>query len=74
MDVDLPEPSGSGVDEPVRHAGWHHHDLAGLPQSQLAVLPGTTHFVPPGFAVLDRADWLLLMIPPFLDVPMPEAE
>jgi len=49
-------------------------DLAGLPQSQLAVLPGTTHFVPPGFAVLDRADWLLLMIPPFLDVPMPEAE
>jgi hypothetical protein len=22
-------------------------DLAGLPKSQLAVLPGTTHFVPP---------------------------
>jgi pimeloyl-ACP methyl ester carboxylesterase len=49
-------------------------DLAGLPQSQFAVLPGTTHFVPPGFAVLDRADWLLSMIPPFLDAPMPEAE
>jgi pimeloyl-ACP methyl ester carboxylesterase len=49
-------------------------DLAGLPKSQLAVLPGTTHFVPSGSAVLDRADWLLLMIPLFLDAPMPEAE
>ena len=47
-------------------------DLAGLPKSQLAVLPGTTHFVPPGSAVLDRADWLLSMIPPFLDAPTPE--
>jgi pimeloyl-ACP methyl ester carboxylesterase len=47
-------------------------DLAGLPKSQLAVLPGTTHFVPPGSAVLDRADWLLSMIPTFLDAPMPE--
>src|SRR3954449_11705015 len=42
-------------------------DLAGLPQSQLAVLPGTAHFVPPGFGLLDRAEWLLAMIPPFLD-------
>jgi pimeloyl-ACP methyl ester carboxylesterase len=49
-------------------------DLAGLPQSQLAVLPGTTHFVPPGSAVLDRADWLLSMITPFLDAPMPEEQ
>ena len=49
-------------------------DLAGLPQSQLAVLPGTTHFVPPGSAVLDRADWLLSMIPPFLDAPMLEGQ
>ena len=49
-------------------------DLAGLPQSQLAVLPGTTHFVPPGSAVLDRADWLLSMIPPFLDAPIPEGQ
>jgi pimeloyl-ACP methyl ester carboxylesterase len=46
-------------------------DLAGLPESQLAVLPGTTHFVPPGFGLLDRAEWLLAMIPPFLDAPMP---
>jgi pimeloyl-ACP methyl ester carboxylesterase len=47
-------------------------DLAGLPQSQLAVLPGTAHFVPPGFGLLDRAEWLLAMIPPFLDAPLPE--
>ena len=49
-------------------------DLAGLPKSQLAVLPGTTHFVPPGSGVLDRADWLTSMIGEFLDAPMPEAE
>jgi len=42
-------------------------DLAGMPASQLAVLPGTSHFVPPGSGILDRADWLLAMIPPFLD-------
>src|SRR5215216_1903369 len=49
-------------------------DLAGLPKSQLAVLPGTTHFVPPGRAVLDRADCLLSMIGEFLDAPMPEGQ
>jgi pimeloyl-ACP methyl ester carboxylesterase len=47
-------------------------DLVGLPKSQLAVLPGTTHFVPPGSGLLDRADWLLAMILPFLDAPEPE--
>jgi len=49
-------------------------DLAGLPKSQLAVLPGTTHFVPPGSGLLERADWLLSMIVPFLDAPMPEGQ
>jgi pimeloyl-ACP methyl ester carboxylesterase len=44
-------------------------DLAGLPESKLAVLPGTTHFVPPGSGVLDRVEWLMAMIPPFLDAP-----
>ncbi len=48
-------------------------DLEGLPASQLAVLPGTSHFIPPGSGMLDRADWLLAMIPPFLDAPLPEA-
>jgi hypothetical protein len=27
-------------------------DLRGMPTSQLAVLPGTAHFVPPGFGLL----------------------
>ena len=49
-------------------------DLAGLPASQLAVLPGTSHFVPPGSGLLDRADWLLAMVPPFLDAPMSAQE
>ncbi len=41
-------------------------DLSGMPESQLAVLPGTSHYMPPGSGLLDRADWLLAMIPPFL--------
>jgi pimeloyl-ACP methyl ester carboxylesterase len=49
-------------------------DLAGLPESRLVVLPGTSHFIPPGSGVMDRAEWLLAMIPPFLDAPTPEAE
>jgi pimeloyl-ACP methyl ester carboxylesterase len=40
-------------------------DLAGFPEAQLAVLPGTTHV-----GMLDRADWLLAMIPPFLAAPL----
>lgn len=47
-------------------------DLAGMPTSQLAVLPATSHFVPPGSGLLDRVEWLLAMIPPFLDAPLPE--
>jgi pimeloyl-ACP methyl ester carboxylesterase len=39
----------------------------GFPNSQLAVLPGTSHVT-----VVDRADLLLAIIPPFLDAPMPE--
>ncbi len=42
-------------------------DLSGLPASQLAILPGTTHFIPPGHGVLDRAEWLLPMIRAFLE-------
>ncbi|HEY6397093.1 MAG TPA: alpha/beta hydrolase [Solirubrobacteraceae bacterium] len=49
-------------------------DLEGMPTSQLAVLPGTAHFVPPGHGLLDRAHWLLELIPPFLDAPMPDSD
>lgn len=41
-------------------------DLAGLPASRLAVLPGTTHYMPPGHGLLDRADWLHGMVEEFL--------
>jgi pimeloyl-ACP methyl ester carboxylesterase len=44
-------------------------DLAGLPDSQLAVLPGTTHATLP-----ERGEWLGSMICEFLDRPMPEAQ
>jgi pimeloyl-ACP methyl ester carboxylesterase len=40
---------------------------AGLPASQLAILPGTSHVT-----VVDRADLLLSIIPAFLDAPMKE--
>ena len=49
-------------------------DLAGLPRSQLVVLPGTAHFIPPGSGVLDRAGWLVPMIREFLDAPVPREE
>lgn len=42
-------------------------DIAGLPASRLAVLPGTTHIT-----LIDRTDWLLAMIGEFLDAPAPE--
>jgi pimeloyl-ACP methyl ester carboxylesterase len=48
-------------------------DLQGMPASQLAVLPGTSHFVPPGCGVLDRWEWLRAIIPPFLDGPLPSS-
>jgi hypothetical protein len=40
-------------------------DIFGLPRSQLAVLPGTTHVT-----LVDRAEWLISMITEFLDAPM----
>jgi pimeloyl-ACP methyl ester carboxylesterase len=41
-------------------------DIAGLPASQLAVLPGTSHV-----GLLDRVDWLQSMILEFLGSPEP---
>ncbi len=42
-------------------------DMAGLPQSALAVLPRTTHVT-----IVHRTDWLLSMVTEFLDAPMSE--
>jgi pimeloyl-ACP methyl ester carboxylesterase len=44
-------------------------DLVGLPRSQLAVLPGTTHVT-----LTDRAEWLTSMVLAFLDAPLQETE
>lgn len=44
-------------------------DVAGLPRSQLAVLPGTTHVT-----IVDRAEWLVSMVTEFLDAPMPKVK
>ena len=43
-------------------------DMAGLPRSQLAILPGTTHVT-----LVSRVDLLLPIITPFLDAAVPEA-
>lgn len=39
-----------------------------IPNARLAILPGTDHQ-----QIVKRADWLLSMIPLFLDTPMPES-
>ena len=44
-------------------------DAAPMPNSQLAILPGTSHVT-----LVDKAELLLAMIPPFLDAPMSEAK
>lgn len=43
-------------------------DMAGLPNSQLAVLPGTSHT-----GIVNRAAMLVPMVVPFLDASMPDA-
>lgn len=44
-------------------------DVAGLPRSQLAILPGTTHVT-----IVERADWLVSMVTGFLDKPLPKGK
>jgi pimeloyl-ACP methyl ester carboxylesterase len=51
-------------------------DMTGVGRARLAILPGTTHFMPSGSGMLDRSGWLLEMIPAFLDTadePAPSA-
>jgi pimeloyl-ACP methyl ester carboxylesterase len=45
--------------------GVFGHTPAGLPDSQLAALPGTSHVT-----IVDRADWLVSMINSFLGAPI----
>jgi pimeloyl-ACP methyl ester carboxylesterase len=42
-------------------------DVVGLPKSQLAILPGTTHV-----SVMFKFDWVTSMIEEFLEAPVPE--
>jgi pimeloyl-ACP methyl ester carboxylesterase len=44
-------------------------DLAGLPASQLAILPGTTHVT-----LMYKTDWVTSMTDEFLNAPMPEPQ
>lgn len=53
--------------------GGQMGDFAGIPSVRLAVLPGTTHFMPFGSGMLDRHALLLDLIPAFLDAPEPVA-
>ena len=47
-------------------------DFVGLPKSQLAVLPGTGHGIPPT-GLPSRADLLIPIVAPFLEAPTPES-
>jgi pimeloyl-ACP methyl ester carboxylesterase len=40
-------------------------DIAGLPRSQLAIIPGTTHF-----GMMELTGWFIPMINEFLNKPM----
>lgn len=66
-DSDLVRPEGA-VEMFRLLGGGVFGDLpAGLPESQLAILPGTSHV-----SMVEQADMLLAIIPPFLDKPMPD--
>jgi pimeloyl-ACP methyl ester carboxylesterase len=47
-------------------------DMAGVSKARLAMLPGTTHFIPPGIGMLDRHELLLAIVPAFLGDPSPK--
>ncbi|MGZ9221723.1 MAG: alpha/beta fold hydrolase [Anaerolineales bacterium] len=72
-DIDRPmtlEGMADDVAAALRQLGMEQADIfgdtaAGLPNSQLAVLPGTSHVT-----LVDRVDWLVSMIDGFLDAPI----
>jgi pimeloyl-ACP methyl ester carboxylesterase len=67
-DSDLVRPEHAVEMFRLRGGGVFGDTPAGLPNSQLAVLPGTSHVT-----LVHRADLLLAIIPLFLDSPMPES-
>jgi pimeloyl-ACP methyl ester carboxylesterase len=67
-DSDIVRPEGA-VEMFRLLGGGVNGDIAGLPNAQLAVLPGTSHTM-----VVERGDWLVPMITAFLDAPMPVEE
>lgn len=68
-DADLVRPEAAV--EMFRLLGGARPDggMGPLPASQLAILPGTTHFT-----IIDRLDLLLPILLPFLDAPLPAKE
>jgi pimeloyl-ACP methyl ester carboxylesterase len=44
-------------------------DLVGLPNSRLAILPGTTHVT-----LMNRSEWIIPMVEEFLNLPLPSQE
>jgi pimeloyl-ACP methyl ester carboxylesterase len=65
-DSDLPRPEHAVEMFRLLGGGRFGDTPAGLPDSQLAILPGTSHV-----SMVTRTDLLLAIIPPFLDAPMP---
>jgi pimeloyl-ACP methyl ester carboxylesterase len=68
-DSDLPRPEHAVEMFRLLGGGVFGDTPAGLPNSQLAILPGTSHVT-----VVARTELLLAIIPPFLDAPMPKAK
>lgn len=67
-DSDLPRPEHAVEMFRLLGGGVFGDMPPGLPHSQLAVLPGTSHTM-----MVDRAEWLAPMVTSFLEAPMPEA-
>ena len=64
-DSDLIRPEHAVEFFRLRGGGVFGDTPAGLPSSQLAILPGTSHV-----NIVDRADWIVSMVDSFLDAPV----
>lgn len=68
-DSDLPRPEHAVAWFRLLGGGVFGDLPAGLPDSQLAVLPGTSHV-----SIVNRAAWIVPMVTEFLDKPMPRVD